>query len=81
MKNYSLRSSIEKILDYFFKLHKDTENISDLYDVFMIEVEKILIEKTLIISDYNKRKASEILGISRNTLNSKIARHKIILRE
>jgi DNA-binding protein Fis len=77
VKGYSIKSSIERVLDHFFKLQKKPTEITNLYFIFISEVEKILIEKVLFISAGNKKRASEILGISRNTLRAKILKLNI----
>lgn len=44
----------------------------NLYDVVMMGVEKSLLELVLKETEWNQSKASDILGINRNTLRKKI---------
>ena len=73
----SLTSAIETRLDKFFAMHQGDCPESGLYDRIMIEVEKILIKKTLDHVNGVQTKASKILGINRNTLRKKIIEFKI----
>lgn len=68
----SIKSSIIKLLDSYFKRHKDVRQITGLYHVVIDEVEKALILRTMEAAKWNKKNAALILGISRNTLSSKI---------
>lgn len=72
MKKYSISVAIDSVLDNFFLVHKDINTISGLYNMVIKEVETTLIKKTMALTDRNKRKTAKILGISRNTLLSKI---------
>ncbi len=68
----TLSDAIETRLDKFFEMHGGDSPESGLYDRVMIEVEKILIRKTLDYTEGVQVKASKILGINRNTLRKKI---------
>jgi DNA-binding protein Fis len=50
----------------------ETKSLDDLYPMSLENMEKILIEKTLVESAGNKSKAARVLGISRQTLREKI---------
>lgn len=68
----SISSAIESSLDNFFKMHNGYNPESGLYDRVIHEVEKILIEKTLVHTKKIQIQASKILGINRNTLRKKM---------
>ncbi|MGC0372161.1 MAG: hypothetical protein DGJ47_000867 [Rickettsiaceae bacterium] len=73
----SLINAVSKNLDKFFKMHSTHAPESGLHERFMSEIEKILIQKTLDYSDNIQTKASNILGINRNTLRKKIQKLEI----
>ena len=50
---------------------------SDLHGVFIAQIEKIIIEKTLVHTNYRKLDAANLLGIGRNTVARKIKELKI----
>jgi len=50
----------------------------NLYANIIGKLEKLLVEETLIKTNYNKSKTASILGINRNTLKAKIKEYKII---
>ena len=68
----SLGASVEKHLNQYFDLHKNELPANGLYDRIIHEVERPLIIKTLKLVKGNQLKASELLGINRNTLRKKI---------
>jgi two-component system nitrogen regulation response regulator GlnG len=68
----SLGASVEKHLNQYFELHKNELPANGLYDRIIHEVERPLIIKTLKLVKGNQLKASELLGINRNTLRKKI---------
>ena len=70
--NNSLCASVEKHLNQYFDLHKNELPANGLYDRIIHEVERPLIIKTLKLVKGNQLKASELLGINRNTLRKKI---------
>ncbi len=72
MKRYSVSVAIEEVLNNFLLLQKDVCEVKDLYGTVIKEVEKVLITKILEATRYNKKKTANILGISRNTLASKM---------
>jgi DNA-binding protein Fis len=73
----TLASAVEDKLDKFFEMHEGSYPESGLYERVMREVELVLIRKTLNYVDGVQIKASEILGINRNTLRKKMKEHKI----
>lgn len=54
---------------------------SNFYETIIQEVERPLLERVLGIVQGNQKKASEILGINRNTLRKKITDHGIDLNK
>ena len=56
-----------------FDLHKNSFPPSGLYNRVIHEVERPLILKTLSLTNGNQIKASELLGLNRNTLRKKIS--------
>lgn len=49
----------------------------NLYDFVVDQIEKGIIEEVLDFTNGNRTRSSEILGITRTTLRSKIAKHKL----
>ncbi|MDR1289309.1 MAG: hypothetical protein LBJ77_02865 [Holosporales bacterium] len=77
MKASGISSVIDHILDNFFLIQKNVDDVSELYWFVIHEVERSLIQKAFYLADRNKRRTAKILGISRNTLNAKIKALKI----
>ena len=67
-----LAESVEQHLDTYFSAHKDTLPASGLYERVLREVERPLIILTLRATRGNQVRASEVLGLNRNTLRKKI---------
>lgn len=72
MKRRSISYAIELVLSEFFLVQKNIDNISGLYKTVMQEVESTLIKKIMKLTDKNKTQTAKILGITRNTLVSKL---------
>ena len=72
VKNFTL----DELLDIYIKKYLDNIDLTDdnnfVYNQFIKLLEKSLIENALEKSNYNKIKASKILGINRNSIHSKI---------
>ncbi|MBN2143915.1 MAG: sigma 54-interacting transcriptional regulator [Candidatus Aureabacteria bacterium] len=51
---------------------------SDIYSGVIGRIEKILIEKLLVQTNYNKSRTASILGINRNTLKAKIREYNLL---
>ncbi len=79
MNDFLSRSLSELVGDrlrVFFEAH--TQSLpQNLYEVIIQQVEKPLIEQTLVCTTGNQLRAAEILGISRNTLRQKMTILKI----
>jgi len=67
-----LSSSIEEHLSTYFSSHGDMLPATGLYERILKEVERPLIMLTLQATRGNQLKASDILGLNRNTLRKKI---------
>ena len=70
-------ASVEKSLDeYFRKL--DGEPPHGIYDMVIMHVERALFASILDRSNGNQTHAADMLGLNRNTLRAKLAKHKLI---
>lgn len=72
MNKSSISAALDVVLNNFLIVQKDITQISGLYETVIREVEATLIKKILTITYRNKKQTAKILGISRNTLTSKI---------
>jgi DNA-binding protein Fis len=72
LKRHDIASAIELVLDNFFLIQKDIDGVTGLYHAVIREAERTLIRRVMHVTDRNKKIAARILGISRNTLNTKI---------
>lgn len=73
----SLSQMCEKKLQSYFTTLNGQNPCTNLYDEIIQEIEKPLLLLTLEYCKGNKMKASEILGINRNTLSKKLKQHNI----
>jgi len=73
----NLRSYLESFLNNFFDSLDSNDQKIGLHDKFMNEFERPLILKSLEFCKGNQIKTSQILGINRNTLRSKLKKLKI----
>lgn len=65
----------QAVNDYFAQLNGHPA--ANLYDMVINEVEKPLLETTLLHSGQNQTKAAKALGLSRSTLRKKLEHHGI----
>ena len=75
--------NLSSLIDHYFKRSKDkllNNNNKNIYSVIIEKVEKSLIENILDYTNGNQVKASEILGLNRNTLRKKIGDLSIDLK-
>jgi len=75
--NNGLAKSVEERLETYFSSHDGRLPATGLYDRVIHEVERPLITLTLQATRGNQVKASEVLGLNRNTLRKKIRDLKI----
>lgn len=75
----SFSASITRHLQIFFDAHEGDLPSAGLFRRIMSEVERCLIEQTLIAVKGNQLRASDVLGINRNTLRKKIKQLNIIV--
>ena len=68
---------VRKAMDDYFKDLDGEEPSCAVYDMVMNCVEKPLIEIVLHHAGGNQTRASELLGLNRNTLRKKIQQHRI----
>ena len=66
-----LSSVVGRYLAAYLEEHKNHLPVGKLYELVMGEVEKSLFAETLRLTKGNQKKASEILGINRNTLRKR----------
>ena len=74
--NDSLRAFVGSSVRRYFEDMGNTEP-ENLYDQVLAQVEPPLIEETLAFTGGNQSRAARILGMTRNTLRSKINRYGI----
>ena len=70
--NEGLTVSVDRHLENYFAAHKGSLPAAGLYDRIIQEVERPLINRTLLATRGNQIRAAQILGINRNTLRKKI---------
>ena len=73
----NLRSYLESFLNNFFDSLDRNDQKMELHEKFMDEFERPLILKSLEFCKGNQIKTSQILGINRNTLRSKLKKLNI----
>jgi Fis family transcriptional regulator len=76
MSKESFTKCVHGALDEYFKA-LDGEPPHAIYDLVLQAVEKPMLEYVLNLAGGNQSKASEILGINRNTLRKKLQQYKI----
>ncbi len=76
-RNVNFSNFFNEFLDRFFETIEDENTKLNLYDKFLNEIEKPLIIKTLKYFKGNQIKTANVLGINRNTLRTKIAKHNL----
>ncbi len=76
MNKSELAKSVKSSLDQYFK-DLDGEPPHALYEMVLACVEKPLLEYTMQYVNGNQSKATEVLGLNRNTLRKKLQIYKI----
>lgn len=69
-------SCVKQTLERYFN-DLNGEKVTDVYDMILHEVEKPMLEIVMRHTKGNQVRASEILGINRNTLRKKLKQHKV----
>ena len=69
--------SVERSLDDYFR-RLDGEPPHGVYDMVITQVERVLLSSMLERSNGNQTHAADMLGLNRNTLRAKLAKHKLI---
>ncbi|MDA9211164.1 Fis family transcriptional regulator [Methylophilaceae bacterium] len=76
MSKANLSNDIDTLLDQYFK-DLSGENPNSVYEMVIQSVEKPLLLYIMNLAEGNQSKASDILGLNRNTLRKKLKLHKI----
>ncbi len=69
--------SVDKSLDDYFR-RLDGETPTGVYDMVIGHVERALLASILARAQGNQTQASDMLGMNRNTLRSKLVKYKLI---
>ena len=72
----NLANNIDALLDQYFK-DLSGETSKDLYGIVIKSIEKPLLLYVMNHAEGNQSKASQILGLNRNTLRKKLKLHNI----
>lgn len=67
-----LAAAVKRQLRRYFSAHGDGLPPSGLYDRFLREVERPLLEEAMRATHGNQLRAAELLGLNRNTLRKKL---------
>ena len=73
----SVNRILRHTLSEYFVVLENIDKIERLYDTVIKDVERLLIDKVMKITNFNKSRSARILGISRNTLNAKLRTLKL----
>lgn len=74
IKAKPLNGSVSDALDRYFT-NLDGHEPDDLYQLFMGEVERPLLQRVLKYTDGNQTRAAAVLGINRGTLRKKLIQY------
>ena len=72
-----LSHQVSKSMRKYFK-ELDGEKPTDIYNMVLKEIELPLLETVMRECNDNQSKASQILGINRGTLRTKLKEHKLL---
>jgi Fis family transcriptional regulator len=76
-RNTSIEDAVIKSLERYFR-DLDGERASGVYDMVIRSVERPLLEVIMREAEGNQMRASEMLGINRNTLRKKLQQHGLL---
>ena len=76
-RSSSIDDAITKSLERYFR-DLDGEQASGIYDMVIRAVERPLLEVIMREAEGNQLRASEMLGINRNTLRKKLLLHGLL---
>ena len=79
LEGSKISKSVEVHLSHYFRSLGDSLPAPGLYQTVLKEVEVPLINLTLALCDGNQIKASNLLGINRNTLRKKIKDYDLVV--
>jgi Fis family transcriptional regulator len=74
LSSQTLRSSVEKAVESYFA-QLDGQMVTDLYELFLSEVEAPLLECVLKHAGNNQSKTAALLGLNRGTLRKKLKKY------
>ncbi len=69
--------SVDKSLDEYFR-RLDGETPTGVYDMVIGHVERALLASIMERAQGNQTQASDMLGLNRNTLRTKLVKYKLI---
>lgn len=70
----ALSAAVKQVMEKYFQ-NSEALAITDLYDVFLAEVEVPFLEQIMRHTRGNQSKAAALLGLSRGTLRKKLKMH------
>jgi Fis family transcriptional regulator, factor for inversion stimulation protein len=73
---HAIAAAVKHSLDEYFTV-LDGEPASNLHEMMIGSVERALIAEVMQRSNGNQSAASEMLGITRSTLRTKLEKHKL----
>lgn len=75
--NKTLSETVQNAVDEYLSLVGD-QAVTNLYDLFLAEVEAPLLECVLGFTGNNQSQTAQILGMNRGTLRKKLLRYRLI---
>lgn len=71
----AIKTSVQ---NYMSAMKEQNQQITDLYDIFLQEVEGPLLAEVMSKTSYNQSKAARLLGLNRGTLRKKLKRYDLL---